>query len=384
LNTLKMSNLALDTPDTDSIHTPSSKVRICAPDKYYGERNKLKAWLLQMDRHFHVEGDCIASEDKVMIASTYMKDQAELWVTPHLERYLDIDIKDHNNALLMEDWDVFKTKIKQAFSPIKASVIAEKKIQTLRQTGSVADYTALFQQYQAQIEWDDAALIRMYKQGLKTQVREELMRTSACTDTLDELVNEAIRLDNDLYELQIEARAYRPEYTSKKGKKQSNYGQNRRPGQYRPYGNKGRARTPGHYGSNGHEDMHLDNIERGKPRSGSSAKYQGKGKPDNGKETRTCYNCNKPGHLAAKCCQPKKNTVYRDVNMIEAEASNEGEDWEVVGSLTGLISGRTQLANQVTEDYPGNETPPMGPDSPASETGDEEPLIARSPTWETP
>jgi hypothetical protein len=45
------------------------------------------------------------------------------------------------------------------------------------------------------------------------------MRTSACTDTLDKLVNKAIYLNNNLYKLQIKARAYRPKYTSKKGKK---------------------------------------------------------------------------------------------------------------------------------------------------------------------
>ena len=331
LNTLKMSDHDMDTPETGSVHTSSSKMRICAPDKFYGERNKLKAWLLQMDRHFHVEGDRVADDDKVMIATTFMKDQAELWVTPHLERYLDDEITDNENARLMENWDVFKVKLRQAFSPIKGSVIAEKKIQTLRQTHSVADYTALFQQYQAQIEWDDAALIRMYKQGLKSQVREELMRTNARTDTLDELINEAIRLDNDLYELQIEARAYRPEYVPKKKGKQPNHGRNHRQGRYRPQGH-GKARIPGHYGSDDYEGMHLDNIERSKPRGDSSAKYHGKGKPDNGKETRTCYNCNKPGHLAAKCRQPKKNTVSRYVNMIETEETGTADDWQIIES----------------------------------------------------
>jgi hypothetical protein len=56
----------------------------------------------------------------------------------------------------------------------------------------------------------------MYKQGLKVQVREELMRTAARTNSLDELINKAIRLNNNLYELQIESRAYKLEYVLKK------------------------------------------------------------------------------------------------------------------------------------------------------------------------
>jgi hypothetical protein len=50
------------------------------------------------------------------------------------------------------------------------------------------------------------------------------MRTAARTNSLDELINEAIRLNNDLYELQIEARAYRPEYVPKKKGNRPNYG----------------------------------------------------------------------------------------------------------------------------------------------------------------
>jgi hypothetical protein len=45
--------------------------------------------------------------------------------------------------------------------------------------------------------------MRMYKQGLKPRVWEELMRTSGQTDTLTTLVEELIRLDNELYELAL-------------------------------------------------------------------------------------------------------------------------------------------------------------------------------------
>jgi hypothetical protein len=46
----------------------------------------------------------------------------------------------------------------------------------------------------------------MFRQGLKPQVKEELMRTGASTDTLDELVNTAIDIDVKLHELRQELR----------------------------------------------------------------------------------------------------------------------------------------------------------------------------------
>ena len=44
----------------------------------------------------------------------------------------------------------------------------------------------------------------MFRQGLKPRVKEELMRTGASTDTLDNLINTAINIDVKLYELQQE------------------------------------------------------------------------------------------------------------------------------------------------------------------------------------
>jgi hypothetical protein len=45
--------------------------------------------------------------------------------------------------------------------------------------------------------------MRIYKQGLKSRVWEELMRTSRQTNTLAILVEELICLDNELYKLAL-------------------------------------------------------------------------------------------------------------------------------------------------------------------------------------
>ena len=60
-----MSDVAMDTP-ADSQTSRGTNVRANKPDTYYGDRNKLEAWLLQVDRYFHLEGDKIKDEDKVV------------------------------------------------------------------------------------------------------------------------------------------------------------------------------------------------------------------------------------------------------------------------------------------------------------------------------
>ena len=65
---------------------------------------------------------------------------------------MDTTIVDGGNTNLMEDWTTFKAKMREVFSPFKESVIAEQKIQKLRQTKSAADYTTEFQQYKTLID----------------------------------------------------------------------------------------------------------------------------------------------------------------------------------------------------------------------------------------
>jgi hypothetical protein len=50
--------------------------------------------------------------------------------------------------------------------------------------------------------------MRMYKQGLKPNVRAELMRTRASINDIEDLKREVIRLDNELYELALEERSF--------------------------------------------------------------------------------------------------------------------------------------------------------------------------------
>jgi hypothetical protein len=104
----------------------------------------------------------------------------------------------------MDDFDEFKNKIRPVFGVTNEPTIARREIQRVRQTKSAANYAAEFQQLAANTDWDDTALITMFKQGLKPQVKTELMRTGASTDNLDDLINTAINIDVKLYELQQE------------------------------------------------------------------------------------------------------------------------------------------------------------------------------------
>ncbi|EMD90171.1 hypothetical protein COCHEDRAFT_1045051, partial [Bipolaris maydis C5] len=142
-----------------------------------------------------------------------------------------------------------------------------------------------FQQYATNIEWDDNALMRMYRQGLKPMVRRELMRSGANVTNLDELIAEAIRLDNELYELALEERLFNQgtrNYDNRNDRPRQQHHRRSQPnqGRQRSY----QPRTPGAYATNGYEPMHLDNINQGK---GPSKPHYKKDKDD--KKKINCY-----------------------------------------------------------------------------------------------
>jgi hypothetical protein len=177
---------------------------------------------------------------------------------------MDNTIANTGNTTLIESWDAFKIRLRQVFLLFKESVIAEQKIQNLKQTKSAADYTTIFEQYAEQIEWDSHALMRMYKQGLKPNVRAKLMRTETSIDDIKDLKREVIRLNNELYELALEERSFSRSTRSYKDhrpprqesrKIQPNQGKRR----FTP-----KPRHQGVYQTRGPELMHLDTIHQGK------------------------------------------------------------------------------------------------------------------------
>jgi hypothetical protein len=63
----------------------------------------------------------------------------------------------------------------------------------------------------------------MYKQGLKLEVRVELMRSRARVNNLDKLINKTICLNNTLYKLRLAERSYARQPMHKETRKNSRF-----------------------------------------------------------------------------------------------------------------------------------------------------------------
>ena len=128
----------------------------------------------------------------------------------------------------------------------------------------------------------------IYRRGLKEQVKDELIRSGAALESLDELQKEAIRINDNLFERAIEKRHNGG--VTRSGASGYRFGRN--------FDSNHRKKIFDPYGP---MPMEIDTMKRKtvhrKPKKGQN------------KKTLKCYSCGKPGHFAKDC--RSKNMMSR-------------------------------------------------------------------------
>ena len=140
----------------------------------------------------------------------------------------------------------------------------------------------------------------MYRRGLKEQVKDELMRDERAYETLDELIEIFIDLDDKLYE-----RVMKKKYDEEPRERVEIYSSRLSSSYFEGSSfDKGRR-------VDGHADivpMELDSTIR------SNKGKNPKAKRGNMKKDKTCYSCDKSSHFA-KDCRSRGMMPQRQINV---------------------------------------------------------------------
>ena len=130
-------------------------LKINTPEPFDGSREKLRAFFSQIELFFEFNVDRFPIEEhKVLFASTYLRGPAFEWFNLFLTDFLNNkpDKRDDDTIKVTQNYSNFKNKLRQVFGDFDKEHLAECRMQSLRQTGSVADYASEFQELAAQTQ----------------------------------------------------------------------------------------------------------------------------------------------------------------------------------------------------------------------------------------
>ena len=271
-------------------------LKINTPKPFDGSRAKLQAFFSQVELFFGFNAERFSTDKhKVLYASTYLRGPAFEWFNLFLTDFLNKPNKrDDNTVEVTQYYSNFKNKLRQVFGNFDKEHSAERRMQSLRQTGSAADYASKFQQLAAQTQWEAVPLVAQFYKKLKDRVKDNVAQVNRPSQ-LQSMITLAIRIDDRQYERELE--------------KKSTYN----------FGKKDRYQKSPKKDQYGMVPMELDATEK---RNQSPRK-----------ETRKCYNCGKIGHLA-KACRSKKQANATQSKKKEKKRREQKEDKQLNATQT--------------------------------------------------
>ena len=99
-------------------------------------------------------------------------------------------------------WDNFKGELNRIYEDIDEIRIAEKKLNNLRQTESITNYAAKFQQYAARTDWNYDSQKTIYWIKFKNRVKNALILNEKLKSLII-IITKFIEINNDQYEKKL-------------------------------------------------------------------------------------------------------------------------------------------------------------------------------------
>ncbi len=201
------------------VHVPASianpvpqapiKPRVSLPEKFDRDRTKLQDFVNQVRLVFRLQPHRYAIEEtQVGLIGSLLTGTALSWFSSLFEK----------DSPLLANLDQFLEEFGRTFGERDRALIATTKLRTLQQRSRPASaYILEFQQLACDLDWNDTALITMFRWGFRDDIKTLLLNLPKPT-ILSEAITQAIDCDNRLFEQRQERRllfgSYRADYTA--------------------------------------------------------------------------------------------------------------------------------------------------------------------------
>jgi hypothetical protein len=179
--------------------TTSSKLKIKNPDGWSGTRTTLPRFLASCRSKFMVEE--YSELEKIVFAASYLGGAPADWWDTLFQQYEESQAKGIDPPSEFTSFAAFAQSLTMSYGDPDLKGTMERRLYTLRQTSSVANYAAEFQLIAGYLTgWNDGPFLFLYKLHLKENIKDALVHEKPYPKTLLEMVAATIRLDNREYE----------------------------------------------------------------------------------------------------------------------------------------------------------------------------------------
>ncbi|QRW17560.1 Retrotransposon gag protein [Rhizoctonia solani] len=176
------------------VATYPTPVKVDHPDAYTGKiGSEAKQWLTRMLAWTQLNLRMFPTDQEVLLFLLMnMKDSAGAWAHPHLDQL-------GSHQAIIQTVEGFKLEFLAAFGNPDTTRAAERKITTLTQSGTCADYITKFRTIAMELDWNNAALRGQFACGLHWEVSRQIATRKHHPQTLLELQNAALVINNTLH-----------------------------------------------------------------------------------------------------------------------------------------------------------------------------------------
>ncbi|QRW22894.1 Retrotransposon gag protein [Rhizoctonia solani] len=274
-------------PPPASIAAYPAPVKVDHPDTYTGKiGSKAKQWLTRMLAWTRLNSQMFPTDQEVLsFLLMNMKDTAGAWAHPHLNQL-------GSHQAIIQTVKGFKQEFLAAFGDPDATRAAKRKITTLTQSGTCADYITKFRTLAMELDWNNAALRGQFACGLHWEVSRQIATRKHRPRTLLELQNAALVINNTLRK----ERASHPPRDNKSSKPSNP-----------PRGTSTSQATSGSKKLSNNPNFVSEEEQNCRHAAGA------------------CIKCGKMGHKFAECCTGWKATPIEDKGKAK-ETAKIGKD----------------------------------------------------------
>lgn len=251
--------------ETTIIPDPSKpRKKVADPEEFTGDRRKFLLFKSQLISALGQQLSTYPTEtDKFNFAVGFIRGDAYQHVMPWVDSQRD------NPAKEVTNFETFISSLEKAFGPIDEKGDAQRRLSTIKQTGSVDAYAALFRSVMYLTGYNDESLKRAFMEGLKQPILDKMVGLKPEQEGFEGFVQFASKIEHDL--------AWYKKSTSTSTS--SNTTSTSKP-----------TFTP-------RKDPNAMDVDKMKLEREKFLKLRAEGK---------CFNCEQTGHMSSKCPKPRK------------------------------------------------------------------------------